>query len=823
MTGYCPDEALFARLATNELSNTERAELLAHIEECERCRRTAASMVASVSTTSLGDTAPSLLPRSLEPGVILGPYHLVKLLGAGSMGTVFAAWDPRLERQVALKVLHSDSASLREEARLMAKLTHPNIVTVHEVAEWQGRLVLVMELVNGGTLREWLATRPALPAIVEVFTQLAEALAAAHDAGVVHRDFKPDNVLIDVKGRARLSDFGLGTLATANSAASQLVGTPAYLAPAQLDGRPGDASADQFALSVSLWEAITGERPFRASTLAQLRAAQQLEPTKPAGRPFPRWLERVVRRGLSPDPSVRFPTMSAFAKALAAGPPRWPWVLAACTVVLTLAPVVYVGVTQDPCRDVGADLDAHVSTERRTAREAAFDTTHATFATLAATETNRLLAEYVNHWKRLSLDTCRAEKRDRSISAARGAALRECLDLRRREVESLVTSLSAPAPEMVAEAPAAVLGLRDLESCQRLDLSETNSAERAVRLEIASLRHLVAIGRPAEVRAGIERLRPQVQSLDAGVAQAELGWLDTQAAIRHYESNATARARDCARRALEVREDGIAAECLASVAITMSLRERQPLAARAALDLAQALSVREPPSLRADVNLTIASIHVARVEGNHERSLQIATDAVARLTKTAGAEHHHVLTIRSYVPMKHALLGHFAEAYAENAALLEVMTRTMGDEHPATLVVRNNQSLLARKVGKLEEARALAEAVLRVRSRTLGAKNYGTMAAQLNLGAAERQLGRLDLAETLLTEVLESVQRERGPEHFDLVEPLEELALVRAARGSKDEARAMLTRALGLRRSNADSAFRIAATEDLLRAVEHDP
>src|SRR5690606_1441989 len=242
-------------------------------------------------------------------GATIGRYVVLAPLGRGAMGTVLAALDPELDRKVALKVLHEtarggDRARLQREAQALARLSHPNVMILHDVGTWVdpagGRHVfLAMELVVGHTLSDWLASAPrSVDAIVAVFAQAGRGLAAAHAAGLVHRDFKPHNVLVGSDGRVRVTDFGLArsfgedtrppiTVDTHTGPISlpelalhetltrtgEWVGTPAYMAPEQLQGGAADPRADQFAFCVALYEALHGQRPFAGRTPGEILEA----------------------------------------------------------------------------------------------------------------------------------------------------------------------------------------------------------------------------------------------------------------------------------------------------------------------------------------------------------------------------------------------------------------------------------------------------------------------------------------------------------------------------------------------------------------------
>jgi hypothetical protein len=293
-------------------------------------------------------TAPGSDGRGSVPvlGETLGRYRLERALGAGGMGVVHAAFDPDLERRVALKVLRTNTGGeearhrLLREARAMARLTHPNVVTVHEVGTAGGRDYVAMELIEGEPLAEWLRAAPRKQSeIVAAFAAAGRGLAAAHAAGLVHRDFKPHNVLRRSDGRICVTDFGLArgvevtglestlrmpamkdpptTSLSGLTATGSVMGTPAYMAPEQWSGGTVGPAADQFAFCVALWEALTGERPFRGTTVEELKGEVLRGPAALDDSELPRRLRKVLRRGLEPDAKQRWPDMDALLAALA--------------------------------------------------------------------------------------------------------------------------------------------------------------------------------------------------------------------------------------------------------------------------------------------------------------------------------------------------------------------------------------------------------------------------------------------------------------------------------------------------------------------------
>ncbi len=277
---------------------------------------------------------------TLASGSKLGPYEILSSLGAGGMGEVYRARDPRLGREVALKVLPesfaADADRLRrfeQEARAASSLNHPNIVTIHEIGSANGTAYLAMELVDGASLRELLATGAMPPKrMLDIAVQIAEALAKAHGAGIVHRDLKPENVMLSRDGYVKLLDFGLAKLVAAPSdvsaaptaapqhtQAGSVMGTVGYMSPEQASGRPVDFRSDQFALGSILYEMATGKRAFQRPTGAQTMAAIIQDEPEPVAQVSPktappfRW---IVERCLAKDPDERYASTRDLARDL---------------------------------------------------------------------------------------------------------------------------------------------------------------------------------------------------------------------------------------------------------------------------------------------------------------------------------------------------------------------------------------------------------------------------------------------------------------------------------------------------------------------------
>jgi eukaryotic-like serine/threonine-protein kinase len=264
--------------------------------------------------------------------VVAGRYELEELVGAGGMSSVFKARDTLLERRVALKVLHQHFTEddqyverFRREARAVASLSHPNIVTILDRGEDEGRQFLVFELVEGRTLKEVLDEEGRLPVAraLEIAIQVARGLGFAHEHGLVHRDVKPQNVILNGDGRAKVTDFGIARSLEVEGVTQSgaVLGTSNYIAPEQASGRPVDRTTDVYSLGVVLFELLTGEVPFPGESFVAVAMQHVSEPPPSVleVRPdVPVRVARAVDRALEKDPADRFPTMDAFAGELQA-------------------------------------------------------------------------------------------------------------------------------------------------------------------------------------------------------------------------------------------------------------------------------------------------------------------------------------------------------------------------------------------------------------------------------------------------------------------------------------------------------------------------
>ncbi|MCA3013139.1 MAG: serine/threonine protein kinase [Myxococcaceae bacterium] len=814
----CPDPETLASHAEGRLAPAEAEGLRAHLDECGACRELLITLTrSSRASPGSADEVPWDVPG---PGTQLGRYRVTGTRGAGGMGVVVSAYDPQLDREVALKLLRPDIDAapdaarqrLVREAQLMARVRHANVVTVHDVVVDQDRIFIAMELVDGVTVREWLEQAPRSDAeVLRVFIDAGRGLSAAHRAGVVHRDFKPDNVLLDASGQVLVSDFGLawskalpavarpearGSTGSA-SRASATIGTPAYMAPEQLAGAQVDAQADQFSFCVALFEALHGKRPFEAATRAGLLEAITAG-ALPAGlRPVSAHLDRAVRRGLSADPTRRFPSLDALLDALAApmanegAPPGRAWLAGAAVVVLGagLFGAARLMASREVCRGVPERVRQAVGPHLRATLEERL--TPARAAAMAA-RLEQLGAALERAWA----DRCASsEERDR--------VARTCLSQRAEQLELTAEVLSQPTTELRA-AQALVTRLDDAQPCLDGELltviprpagEGVDALVRTARREALTADALRLAGKPDDARAAAER------AVDAA---KRAGWRPVEAEARLARAQAL-RARGAfadaeaeLAEALLAAEAGRHFEAIARVAVqhilvvgTQSMRpaEAEPWVRRAEAALEQL----PRPRLRAEVDVATTMLRVA--QGDLEAALEVSDRALRFTEGRDGLATADLRQLRAQALLQRGLHG---RALTESRAAASARVDLLGAAHPLSLHARVTLGDALARAGLAEDAKGLlTETLDALRTR----KDVGPMAAATALVALGLALeARGDFAEALAAtrQALEVVESVFGPTH-------RYAALAQRAHGERlramgrvDEALAALERAVAV-------------------------
>lgn len=424
----------------------------------------------------------ALFGEDPEP-VKIGRFLVVERIGAGGMGVVYVAYDPKLRREIAIKLLHRDRARrghrrLLREAQAMGRVSHPNVVSVYETGQHEGAVFIAMELVRGKTLDAWLqAPGRSAAEIIEAFVSAGEGLAAAHQVGLVHRDFKPQNVLVGDDGRVRVLDFGLArasetvvahTVSEARGAVEgealealtrtgSILGTPAYMSPEQYEGSAADARSDQFSFAVALYEALYGRRPFEGKTFEQLAASVTagevaLPPRQPGVSGQAR---RGVLRALRREPSERWPDMPSLLDQIQPRKTRG-WIAVGVLGAAALGGVASTFVADEPC--VVPDTSELWSDERQATLASAFEVLDPGQGIAGWNDVEPRLTDYVERWSSARDSACEAT----DPLAPSGRA---CVLAARAELETLLGLFSEGDPSVLATAGAALFRLPDPALC----------------------------------------------------------------------------------------------------------------------------------------------------------------------------------------------------------------------------------------------------------------------------------------------------------------------------------------------------------------------
>jgi tetratricopeptide (TPR) repeat protein/tRNA A-37 threonylcarbamoyl transferase component Bud32 len=826
--------------------------------------RSAAQALASTSAAFSGRSPHGRVPvpayGEIERGVVVGRYVVLSKLGAGAMGVVYAAYDPELDRKVALKLLQpgreldhaarSEAANARllREAQALAKLAHPNIVAIHDVGTLGQRVWLAMEFVAGKTLSEWLAAQQrGWREVVDVIAAASRGLAAAHAAGLLHRDLKPDNLMVGDDGRVRVMDFGLArtqgdptpgerdlafalddtvlrpeleALAVKMTQTGSLTGTPAYMAKELFEARDATAQSDQFALCVTLWEALYGERPFAGDTLVELMAAVvsgDVRPVPRSGRAVPRWLERVCRRGLSPTPAHRHASIDALLAELERGQKvaRRGRLLAGMAVVAGLT-VAGVGAQQwdvarrtAACVAAGQGFFAQAWSEaaQRRLREGLLATGVPSAATVVD-KTLPWLDQHATAWAQARTGVCM----DADLRGSWPEPLREralwCLDERQLAFEALVAELSGADKRTVYKATTAAAQLRSVEACRdadRLGRLPEPPADRArvteVRKALAKSQALAAAGKYAEALALTEPALEQAGVMawpsllaDAGAQRGalleKLGRYDeAEVALSDaYFEAVKSETRDTAADA--------ATALVFVVGVRLAKADQGKAWGRHADGALVVLGEADDAPRRANVVSSLGNVE--NTAGAYEAAKTLYERALAIREAALGPEHPEVATSLTNLGNVYSSTGAYDEAKQLHMRALAIKEAALGPEHPDVATSLSNLGNVHYNAGGYDAARQLYERALAIWEAAMGPEHPVVATALTNLGNVDYSAGRYEAAKQRYERALGIWEAALGPEHPAVAASLNNLAAVHLEMAAFDEAMQLLARALGI-------------------------
>ncbi|HUS30394.1 MAG TPA: serine/threonine-protein kinase [Kofleriaceae bacterium] len=795
------------------------------------------------SSSLIGD--PAAPPGAIARGNSIGRFVVLGVLGSGGMGVVHSAYDPHLDRKVAIKLLsgaamRTQDAAIRllREAQAMAKINHPNVIKVHEVGTHGEQVFIAMEFADAGTLRGWLKEKHSREEILAVFAEAGRGLAAAHSVGLVHRDFKPDNVLMSKDGSIRVTDFGLVSVADAplpraatdlpvptdvkltdDTPLSQdltrtgsIMGTPTYMAPEQFSGRASTAQTDQFAFCVALYEALYGERPYAAENYAELSAAVLMGELRPAPKDthVPAWMRRALLRGLATDPANRYRSMADLLAALSADPSRRRRKLFA--VVASIAFVALGALAlftlrkgaNAECRAGGERFDAVWNADKRAKIQSALAATKRPHAAATFERLTKIVDDWGNAWQASYLDACedtrvRGEQSDRLLDLRM-----QCLTRRLDDTRATLDLFAAGGPDVADKALSAALALPTVAPCSDAaaltasvpppETQATRAQVTAVRTELDDARAKRRVARYAD-GLGVARdalAKARASNYQPVIAEALLavGQLESDLA----DKNSIATLRDAMHAAASSGDSATMIDASAWLMYVLTNETDQYAVASEVGLLADAMAKHARPPVDVVVRLD-NTIGLLQAKQGDVKSAQARYEgALALAQKELGADHPGTLTTLNQLGNLAKQQGRFADARKYLEQVVASRERVLGKDHPDVASALNNLGNVYRVEGKLDDAKQLYERSLAIRIAALGPTHPDVGTSYNNLGTFYSEAGDEVKALEQFDKALAVWEQAYGKDHIELTAALGNIGSSLNARGDRAGARAMFER-----------------------------
>jgi tetratricopeptide (TPR) repeat protein/predicted Ser/Thr protein kinase len=765
----CFGDHTLVELVEGRADDGTRDRIEAHAAHCESCRRVLSSLARGTPGGPVG--VPAEPPR-------VGRYIVERELGAGGMGVVYAARDPELDRTVAIKLLRGvgDAAMherLRREAQALAKLAHPNVVAVHDVGTFDDGVFVAMEYVPGVTLGAWAKTRSRRE-IIDAYVAAGRGLAAAHAAGIVHRDFKPDNVLVGDDHRVRVADFGLArahgsvesagagdaavspdadTIAAGLTASGAIVGTPYYMAPEQYCGEAVEPRSDQFSFCVALYTSLYAMRPFDGDRIDELwdniAAGRIREP--PVTRRAPRRIHAALRRGMALRPDARFPTMDALLAELRPRARAW-LAVPAVGIVAIAAVVAWPREREAPCTGAEAQLAGVWDGPRKLEVIASLAATQLPYAEDASREVVRVLDHYALGWRAMHTEACEAT-RIRGDQTEDLLALRmACLDTRLHGLDGLASTLVSADRTVAERAVSAAHALPAIAACA--DLTALQAPVRPPNADIAK-RATELAGQIARLNArrdaGVYRdslpaakalardaqalgYRPVEASAHALVAILERDLEDYAAAKTAYEQAVLA--------AEAGRDDHRAASSLIELIAVVGHGLGRPADVAPLRDRARALLERldHPPQLEATLLEIAGDVEVEA--GELDAADKDLTAAIAAWERLFGPDDLHVVDALRELAHLELERGRGEPARRAVERALAIQHHVLGDAHPDLAQTIELLGGADYALGRYADAAASYLRALAIYERTIGPDSVSVANVTNNLATVYEWQGK---------------------------------------------------------------------------------
>ncbi|MEM6295354.1 MAG: serine/threonine-protein kinase [Myxococcota bacterium] len=798
----------------------------------------------------------------VRPGALFGRFLIVSEVGAGAFGQVFAAFDPQLDRKIALKVLRgpdeAQADGLVAEARAQAQFTHPNVVTVYDAGTEDGRAFIAMELVDGQDLATWLDGHADADwqTKLEPLLQAGDGLAAAHADATTHRDFKPGNVLLGADGRARVGDFGLAisqrrstedALEPAAAVPSRMVGTPYYMAPELFDGGSADAASDQYAFAVTAFEALYEVQLFERGTFGRLVATKAAAATLPTeSRGVPTALGVALLQGMHPDPKQRWPDMQALLDALrtAATPIHRPWrsILVGIVVFSALVGGVLFAATSlqraSLERTCDAFSDALADAWTPDARQGVADglsNTHARYAPATRDIVVPLLDDYATSLTTQARATCRAATIEQTMPAVLWPRAQRCFEDAARNLRSTTALLSRANEAILRSAQLQASALPPTRACGDLaylsrrsqnDFADDPSALGTIADAQAALRSGAAEGVLEPLQALHERA-PRSAPLLATLAQVE------QSANR--SDDARLHAKQAYQAARATNDTPLAADAAATLAtIEASSEDRLDIALLWA-ELAQGeLDALDEPALSLRrAHVFESRSRAAKRAGDYALAAEAAQQQLEIYEALLGPRDPRLPLSSIRVATAQLQAGETATASARLDAASKDLQEVLGDDHPDVATALDAQARLYSRGGESQKAYELDQTALKIRLAAYGPDHSMTAQSSYYVGVDLMKLDRNEEAIEHLRRGLETQERLTPPTPTRVLTYRGGFALALGAAGHYEETLAELERVLAAREEmhppmhpkigvvQSQLAFYAVEAGDPERALEH--
>ncbi len=775
----------------------------------------------------------------LDRGASVGRYVILDVIGEGGMGKVYQAYDPELDRRIALKLLSVKKAigsesqvelareRLLREAQALAQLAHPNVVSAYDVGAIGNQVFIAMELVEGKTLSQWIKSdKLSVQQIVNVLVAAGRGMVAAHQVGLIHRDFKPDNIIVGNDGRARVLDFGLARSTTLDKSAllgngtdptlsqesrsnsqgnssgstddhlgsvskilrssltmtGAVVGTPGYMSPEQCLGDKLDEQSDQFSFCATLYFALYKVKAFNARSFKELKnkvIKGQITPPPPAAK-VSRRLHRIALRGLSVDRKDRYPSMEVLLADLSKDPRATLRHGLLAVIIIILMSLAAYGLLRDVdhslCQSAKHSLAAFWNPPQKTAIREAFEATRRSYAGDTFKRVEKIIDAYAVDWVQMANDSC-AATHIHGVQSERLMDLRKnCLDRKLTQFAALIDLFAgAPDAEIVDKAVKIVMDLSTLSQCK----------------DTESLLATIAPPEDPKIRARVKELRQQLDRADVlqktgkykpGLAQiikitkesAELGYLPFHAEARFLQATvkeflgefhaAEQEFKETIWAAADAGDSKLVAKVWISLLMNLAQQNKfeDALALETVVGVAVALAGREP-LLTADMKRALGRSYYE--QGKFELGRKLFEQALTLRKKVLGSSHLKVS--QSMIDVGNTLyrLGHFDECRKYYQKALIISERTLGPEHPNVGWAIHNLGMVFFAKGNYDEALKLYKKAHEIQKRSHNPDDPDLATGLQNMGILATQIGDFASAKKYMMEALKIYRHAFGEDH----------------------------------------------------------